>query len=311
MLFGSSSARQGDRIPVSVLFSEGWCSLYRFSVTAWLFFNIRSAFLYPPGLGIMDDGQSILEAINEECSDDFEDVEMVDVEEGELVDRQTVHNECPNTSGIVYDEKTAPSLSRSKKRRKNKNKKKKKKAVPHDVTDINRFVIDVCRRLKEKKSYLVYTAVGCLGLSAFSDLVKEVDAIQACGGQKTVEGNRFRTGGGILWNILKTREPNAYREIMKKGKEFEKQFRLPIGGRIQPANNKITPQNELPSAVSNHLTAEIVPDETITLMQNPDKQEVEQRLEKDDDAGRKRVSVCERIRVPVSYDDELFGDEPK
>lgn len=37
-----------------------------------------------------------------------------------------------------------------------------------------RFVLDTCRRLKEKKSYMVYTAVGCLGVSALSDLVKEV-----------------------------------------------------------------------------------------------------------------------------------------
>lgn len=37
-----------------------------------------------------------------------------------------------------------------------------------------RFVLDTCRRLKEKKSYMVYTAVGCLGVSALCDLVKEV-----------------------------------------------------------------------------------------------------------------------------------------
>lgn len=37
-----------------------------------------------------------------------------------------------------------------------------------------RFVIDTCRRLREKKSYMVYTAVGCLGVSALSDLVREV-----------------------------------------------------------------------------------------------------------------------------------------
>lgn len=37
----------------------------------------------------------------------------------------------------------------------------------------------------------------------------------------TVDGGRFRTGGGILWNIMKTREPMAYKEIMKKAKEFE------------------------------------------------------------------------------------------
>lgn len=49
----------------------------------------------------------------------------------------------------------------------------------------------------------------------------QVDAIQHCGGQKTADGRRFRTGGGILWNILKTREPKAYKEIMSKGREFE------------------------------------------------------------------------------------------
>ena len=49
----------------------------------------------------------------------------------------------------------------------------------------------------------------------------QVEAIQSCGGQKTVDGRRFRTGGGILWNILKTREPNVYKEIMAKGKAFE------------------------------------------------------------------------------------------
>lgn len=48
-----------------------------------------------------------------------------------------------------------------------------------------------------------------------------MDTIQSCGGQKTADGIRFRTGGGILWNILKTREPKAYKEIMAKGKEFE------------------------------------------------------------------------------------------
>lgn len=35
------------------------------------------------------------------------------------------------------------------------------------------------------------------------------------------DGSRFRNGGGILWNIIKTREPKAYKEIMKKAKEFE------------------------------------------------------------------------------------------
>lgn len=49
----------------------------------------------------------------------------------------------------------------------------------------------------------------------------QVDAVQACGGQKTSLGDRFRSGGGILWNILKTRDPSAYKEIMKKGNDFQ------------------------------------------------------------------------------------------
>lgn len=48
-----------------------------------------------------------------------------------------------------------------------------------------------------------------------------MDAILSCGGQKTADGKRFRSGGGILWNILKAREPKAYKEIMAKGREFE------------------------------------------------------------------------------------------
>lgn len=37
----------------------------------------------------------------------------------------------------------------------------------------------------------------------------------------TSDGRRFRYGGGILWNIIKSREPKAYREIMKKARDFE------------------------------------------------------------------------------------------
>lgn len=37
-----------------------------------------------------------------------------------------------------------------------------------------RFVLDACKRLREKKSYLMYTAVGCLGAAALGDLVMEV-----------------------------------------------------------------------------------------------------------------------------------------
>lgn len=53
-----------------------------------------------------------------------------------------------------------------------------------------------------------------------------MEAIQKCGGQTIADGSRFRTGGGILWNILKSREPKAYKEIMTKGKELEVHFLL-------------------------------------------------------------------------------------
>jgi hypothetical protein len=48
----------------------------------------------------------------------------------------------------------------------------------------------------------------------------QVEAIQKCGGQTVADGC-FRTGGGILWNIVKSREPKTYKEIMDKGKELE------------------------------------------------------------------------------------------
>ncbi|GJZ08451.1 putative serine/threonine-protein kinase isoform X2 [Tanacetum coccineum] len=36
--------------------------------------------------------------------------------------------------------------------------------IDHQEADINRFVLDTCRHLKEKKSYLASTVVGCLGV---------------------------------------------------------------------------------------------------------------------------------------------------
>ncbi|KAJ6815479.1 meiosis-specific protein PAIR2 [Iris pallida] len=39
--------------------------------------------------------------------------------------------------------------------------------------DLYRFVIDTCRHLREKKSYLVWNSIGSLGVSAVSNLVKE------------------------------------------------------------------------------------------------------------------------------------------
>ncbi|KAI3950016.1 hypothetical protein MKW92_044045 [Papaver armeniacum] len=103
------------------------------------------------------------------------------------------------------------------KKYKNKKKNKNKKTGPapaiKNMKQIN-CSIDTCKRLKERN--LVWNAVGVLGISALSDIVNEVDAIQACGGQMTADGKRHRYGGGILWGILKKRDPNAYKEIMAR-----------------------------------------------------------------------------------------------
>ena len=55
---------------------------------------------------------------------------------------------------------------------------------------------------------------------------------EVCGGQTIADGSRFRTGGGILWNILKSREPKAYKEIMAKGKELEVHFFIIMKGLV-------------------------------------------------------------------------------
>ncbi|XP_017429340.1 uncharacterized protein LOC108337347 isoform X2 [Vigna angularis] len=175
----------------------------------------------------MENGENILDAILEE--EILNDVEMVDVEEGELVEQEQKQeqDDSRNVSGqnvVVEADNTKPQSKN--RRRKNKRNRRKGSGI-NGAVDINRFVIDVCRRLKEKKSYMVYTAVACLGVSSLSDLINEVDAIQSCGGQKTVDGSRFRTRGGVLWSIIKVREPNAYKEIMKKAKEFEDRKKQP------------------------------------------------------------------------------------
>ncbi|XP_050273022.1 uncharacterized protein LOC126716084 [Quercus robur] len=249
----------------------------------------------------MEGGDSLLDAIYEEDNlEGIDDVEMLDVEEGELVE-PNLHNEKGKSSGGDVNLEIQGSQSKNRGLRARKKKNRRKKGGSRPVTDINRFVLDTCRRLKERKSYMVYTAVGCLGVSALNDLVKEVDAIQACGGQMTADGSRCRNGGGILWNIIKAREPKAYKEIMKKVQEFEKQFK--------PSNNRRggEPKKEGNSPGTTHSFAEGTPatfsdnSQPISQMQN----------EQTNTGGIERVSVCDRLRIPVSYDDDLLGEDTK
>ncbi|KAG5018469.1 hypothetical protein JHK87_014324 [Glycine soja] len=248
----------------------------------------------------MEDGDNILDAIYEEDTLD-DDVDMVDVEEGELVEPDSQNVLGQSGAGDINEANQEP-LSKNQKRRANKKKnKKKRKGSGSNAMDINRFVLDTCRRLKEKKSYMVYTAVGCLGVSALSDLVNEVDAIQTCGGQKTADGRRFRTGGGILWSILKVREPKVYKEIMKKAKEFEKQFRQP-NVMQRPVPKKEDSSQGVPVSFSGRDLGNVSDSNILaSQMQN---QHQPATLEE------KPVSAHDRLRIPVSYDDDLLGENP-
>ncbi|KAK7310726.1 hypothetical protein RJT34_08420 [Clitoria ternatea] len=258
----------------------------------------------------MENGENILDAIYEE--DELDDVEMVDAEEGELVQEKhhpqtTIEIEegelekCDSQSvlgqnGAVEADNKKPQKNRKRRDNKKRNKRKKASATGGSF-DINRFVLDTCRQLKEKKSYMVYTAVGCLGVSALNDLVKEVDAIQACGGQKTLDGKRFRTGGGILWNIIKVREPNAFKEIMKKAKDFEKQFRQSV--KKPPVQKKEDSSQGAVFTLPDEQKGN-VSDNPLPALRMQDQHEAS-------GSEGKRNSVHDRLRIPVSYDDDLLG----
>ncbi|CAN8258663.1 unnamed protein product [Cochlearia groenlandica] len=252
----------------------------------------------------MEGEESLLDAINEE-EDGFEtmeDVDMVDVEEGEIVLDHDLHSSVEtrikDTEELVgkKDGQNQPNRNNKKKKKKKNKRRQGGPVMMGKPMDLDRFVRDTCRRLKEKKSYMVYTAVGCLGIPALSDLVNEVEAVETCGGQVTADGSRKRTGGGVLWNIIKARQPAAYREIMKKTRDFEKQFRHP---NARPRRDQGSSSEGLASANASADEAQVseacftqVADE-----QNEPKPQVA------------RKSVHERIRVPVSYDD-LFRDSP-
>ncbi|KAF2286269.1 hypothetical protein GH714_013006 [Hevea brasiliensis] len=169
----------------------------------------------------MEEGESVLEAIYE-VDEVAEDVEMVDVEEGELLVLNPQIDQGQSSGGGVYATLLEFMLCTAK---------------TAGVGKIRRKIgkREVCGRYlwtpeREKLLHGIYYSVGCLGISALSDLVKEVDAIQSCGGQMTADGRRLRTGGGISWNIMKTREPMAYKEIIKKAKDFE------VRNNINPVN---------------------------------------------------------------------------
>lgn len=125
-----------------------------------------------------------------------------------------------------------------------------------------------------------------------------MDAIQACGGQKTADGRRFRNGGGVLWSIIKDREANAYKEIIKKATECEKQFRQPSVKQPPVQKKKDSSQGEASTFASGKQGN--VSDNPFASLQMQDQHEPSGSEEK-------RNSVHDRIRIPVSYDDDLLG----
>ncbi|XP_057720548.1 uncharacterized protein LOC130935026 [Arachis stenosperma] len=257
----------------------------------------------------MEGGDNILDDILEDdnLNDDDDDVEMVDIEEGELVESVAAQN---GVGGGDADEAMKKSSDENKsnlrraKKKKTKNKKRKRQGFGAAGFNIDRFVIDTCRHLKEKKSYMVYTAIGCLGVIALTELVKEVDAIQACGGQETADGKRLRTGGGVLWGIIKHREPQAYKEIMKKASEFEKQFRQPNLKKQHPLQKKEESSEGTAITVAGEHQGNASDNNLLASSEMKDQLEPPCSEEKEKD---KRIPVHERLRIPVSYDDELLG----
>ncbi|WVZ70044.1 hypothetical protein U9M48_018748 [Paspalum notatum var. saurae] len=240
-------------------------------------------------------------AVGEETLNyDGNDVEMADADSD--AEEAPAAEASAAGGGGGQAEKAGPEGKNKRKKKRNKGKKKKNKGrqdgPPTNIADINRFVLNTCKRLKEKKSYLVWNAVGCLGVTAVSDLVREVEAIQKCGGQTVADGSRFRTGGGILWNILKSREPKAYKEIMAKGKELEKQFRYTKRPQMS--------RSEDASSQGSALIDEIEAQEEKEVLDDPEQlDDVEEAPPSENKAQHK--PLADRIRIPVAYDD-LFED---
>ncbi|RZR98569.1 hypothetical protein BHM03_00027959 [Ensete ventricosum] len=129
----------------------------------------------------------------------------------------------------------------------------------------------------------------------------QVDAIQRCGGQKTADGRRFRTGGGILWNILKTREPNAYKEIMSKGREFELWNTL-VQKQFKESKAKMRCSNEA------QVSGRSIPNEAEVSDNSERGADVEKKLESSEPKTQHK-KLMDRMRVPVSYDDLLEEGE--
>ncbi|CAM6096918.1 unnamed protein product [Calypogeia fissa] len=200
--------------------------------------------------------ETALDAIYEDSLSDgeLEDGEMADGEKMDVdaLDGQSVGpqeeeeegefigDESPSVAFLEEpDEKRAVSLGRfndeqtniesghvkeiarrpQQKKSKSKRSRKRSKSV-----NVAQFVRETCTYLQEKKYPLVWAAVNNLGVDGVKNLIKEVEVIERCGGQMTIDGKRRRTPGGVMWNILRSRvQPAVYKAIMSQGNEVQKQ----------------------------------------------------------------------------------------
>ncbi|KAH9622283.1 hypothetical protein KSS87_009929, partial [Heliosperma pusillum] len=147
---------------------------------------------------IIDGEDNILDILNEEISEELDDELVVDEENREI-------------------RESGNELKGKRNKKKNRRLKKKKKMGRRIAKfNVNSYVLEVCKQIKEKNLFLVYATIDLIGKCAFEQLIDQVRAIQASGGQQTYAGDRHKTGGGILWSLLKRQNQVAYREVMQK-----------------------------------------------------------------------------------------------
>ncbi|MCO5615009.1 hypothetical protein L7F22_069297 [Adiantum nelumboides] len=159
------------------------------------------------------------------------DGEMFEVEEVVAFESQTIKGMVEDTGRSFQFTATDLDVAIQRSKRTNKIKKvakkkgKKQKSKKAQEMDPRTFIVHTSRYLKEPKRYLIEAAVDRLGMDVVGGLVREVETIEANGGQMIASGKRRRTPGGVLWNILRARYEEDFKAIMTAGKTVEKDQR--------------------------------------------------------------------------------------
>nr|GMD45949.1 phosphorylated adapter RNA export protein [Ipomoea batatas] len=201
----------------------------------------------------MEIGYGIPNALHEDF-EDGKDIKMSEFEEGELaemISKTKLGENSVVVSKIESQDQTRCGTNGTenlvnKECGRRKEKKKGNKGSPGpSIKDMSSFVTTMCKRLGERKAYLVWDAVVCLGVSGVRDLVKEKR---------------------VFWNIIKVRKPNAYKEITKRALEFEMDRYKQIRKRFQFKKVPKTPVMEHEGTVTNQLLANALDDGSTNMM---------------------------------------------